>query len=114
MYCQLEINGGLASVSDARIPDKDALKVKEWEVVMLQNEIAASQGIMIRRRPPTGPPLHYVGPFEFCLQNEGNTPRDILEEIIWHKDVEVSQVLLSLVMCDFRISEFINNYIDNN
>lgn len=58
-----------------------------------QNEIAASQGIRIRRRPPTGPPLHYVGPFQFRLQNEGNTPRNILEEIVWNKDVEVSQVL---------------------
>ncbi|KAK8711803.1 hypothetical protein V6N13_147066 [Hibiscus sabdariffa] len=70
----------------------DALKVKEWEVGMFQNEVAESQGIRIRRRPPTGPPLHYVGPFEFRLQNEGNTPRNILEEIIWNKDVEVSQM----------------------
>lgn len=69
-----------------------ALKVKEWEVGMFHNEVAASQGIRIRRRPLTGPPLHYVGPFEFRIQNEGNTPRNILEEIIWHKDVEVSQV----------------------
>lgn len=71
---------------------EDALKVKEWEVEMFHNEVAASQGIRIRRRPPTGPPLHYVGPFEFRLQNEGNTPRNILEEIIWHKDVEVSRI----------------------
>ncbi|KAL8260678.1 hypothetical protein R6Q59_028631 [Mikania micrantha] len=46
----------------------------------------------IRRRPPTGPPLHYVGPFEFRLQNEGNTPRNILEEIVWNKDAEVAQM----------------------
>ncbi|KAG4139098.1 hypothetical protein ERO13_D07G170900v2 [Gossypium hirsutum] len=72
--------------------EEDSLKVKEWEVGMLQNEVAASQGIRIRRRPPSGPPLHYVGPFEFRLQNEGNTPRNILEEIVWHKDVEVSQM----------------------
>lgn len=69
---------------------EDALKVKEWEVGILHEELAASQGIRIRRRPPTGPPLHYVGPFEFRIQNEGNTPRNILEEIIWHKDTEVS------------------------
>jgi indole-3-glycerol phosphate synthase len=61
-------------------------------VGMFQDEVAASQGIRIRRRPSTGPPLHYVGPFEFRLQNEGNTPRNILEEIIWHKDKEVSKV----------------------
>ncbi|XP_028794332.1 indole-3-glycerol phosphate synthase, chloroplastic-like isoform X3 [Neltuma alba] len=70
----------------------DTLKIKEWEVSMLQNEVAASQGIRIRRRPPTGPPLHYVGPFEYRLQNEGNTPRNILEEIIWYKDTEVTQM----------------------
>lgn len=69
-----------------------ALKVKDWEVRMFQNEVAAIQGIRIRRRPPTGPPLHYVGPFEFRIQNEGNTPRNILEEIVWHKDAEVSQL----------------------
>ncbi|KAL4362565.1 hypothetical protein GQ457_04G025280 [Hibiscus cannabinus] len=71
---------------------EDALKVKEWEVGMFQNEVAASQGIRIRRRPPTCPPLHYNGPFEFCLQDGDNTPRNILEEIIWHKDFEVSQM----------------------
>ncbi|KAL5794350.1 hypothetical protein ACOSP7_002944 [Xanthoceras sorbifolium] len=59
---------------------------------MFQNEVAASQGIRIRRRPPTGPPQHYVGPFEFRIKSEGNTPRNILEEIVWHKDVEVSQL----------------------
>ncbi|XP_048126920.1 indole-3-glycerol phosphate synthase, chloroplastic-like isoform X2 [Rhodamnia argentea] len=59
---------------------------------MYQDEVAASQGIRIRRRPPTGPPLHYVGPFEFRLQNEGNTPRNKLEEIVWHKEKEVSQL----------------------
>ncbi|XP_038693921.1 indole-3-glycerol phosphate synthase, chloroplastic isoform X3 [Tripterygium wilfordii] len=59
---------------------------------MLQDEVAASQGISIRRRPQTGSPVHYVGPFEFRLQNEGNTPSNILEEIIWHKDKEVSEL----------------------
>ncbi|KAK6148259.1 hypothetical protein DH2020_019171 [Rehmannia glutinosa] len=77
---------------ESTIPDGEALKVKEWEVGMFIDEVAASQGIKIRRRPPTGPPLHYVGPFEFRLQNEGNTPRNILEEIVWHKDVEVSKM----------------------
>uniref|UniRef100_A0A6N2NBT6 indole-3-glycerol-phosphate synthase n=1 Tax=Salix viminalis TaxID=40686 RepID=A0A6N2NBT6_SALVM len=72
---------------------EDELKAKEFEVMMLQEEVAASQGIRIRRRPPTGPPLHYVGPFEFRVQNEGNTPpRNILEEIVWNKDVEVAKM----------------------
>lgn len=87
---------GPATVSSTDISERDALKVKEWEIGMFQDEIAASQGIRIRRRPPTGPPSHYVGPFEFRIQNEGNTPRNILEEIVWNKDVEVSQVLFSL------------------
>ncbi|GLT94219.1 hypothetical protein SLE2022_119730 [Rubroshorea leprosula] len=71
---------------------ENALKVKEWEVGMFQNEMAVSQGIKIRRRSPTEPPTHYVGPFEFQLQNEGNTPRNILEEIVWNKDVEVTKM----------------------
>ncbi|KAJ6401486.1 hypothetical protein OIU84_016818 [Salix udensis] len=32
------------------------------------------------------------GPFEFRVQNEGNTPRNILEEIVWNKDVEVAKM----------------------
>ncbi|CAM8888074.1 unnamed protein product [Rhodiola kirilowii] len=69
-----------------------ALKIKDWEVTKLQEEIASAQGIRIRRRPPTGPPLHYVGPFEFGLHDEENTPRNILEEIVWNKDTEISQL----------------------
>ncbi|XP_049395069.1 indole-3-glycerol phosphate synthase, chloroplastic-like [Solanum stenotomum] len=83
---------GSAVVSESTVPEGDALKIKEWEVERFQDEIAASQGIKIRRRPTTGPPLHYVGPFEFRMQNEGNTPINILEEIIWYKDKEVSQM----------------------
>lgn len=82
----------MESKDDEPEPEKIELKIKEWENSMYHNEVAASQGIRIRRRPPTGPPLHYVGPFEFRLQNEGNTPRNILEEIIWHKDTQVAQV----------------------
>ncbi|KAL2317058.1 hypothetical protein Fmac_030934 [Flemingia macrophylla] len=89
---QMESNDGSAAVATSGESVVEALKVKEWEVGMLQNEVAASQGIRIRRRPPTGPPLHYVGPFQFRLQNEGNTPRNILEEIVWNKDTEVSQL----------------------
>lgn len=77
----------------------EALKVKEWEVGMFQNEVAANQGIRIRRAPPTGPPSHYEGPFQFRLQIEENTPRNILEEIVWNKDKEVAQVLLLDLPC---------------
>ncbi|WOL19427.1 indole-3-glycerol phosphate synthase, chloroplastic isoform X3 [Canna indica] len=67
------------------------------DVSELQNEnavedVAEKQGIKIRRRPATGPPSHHVGPFEFRLENEGNTPRNILEKIIWDKDVAISQL----------------------
>ncbi|QCE01402.1 indole-3-glycerol phosphate synthase, chloroplastic-like isoform X1 [Vigna unguiculata] len=89
---QVESTDGSAAVSSSGESVTDALKIKEWEVGMLQNEVASSQGIRIRRRPPSGPPLHYVGPFQFRLQNEGNTPRNILEEIVWNKDKEVSQL----------------------
>lgn len=57
-------------------------------------DIAGVDGIRIRRRPVTGPSVHYVGPFQFRLENEGNTPRNILEKIVWDKDVEVSQARL--------------------
>ncbi|KAK7251782.1 hypothetical protein RIF29_35296 [Crotalaria pallida] len=88
---QMESSDGSAATATSIEPVEEVLKIKEWEVGMFQNEVAASQGIRIRRRPPTGPPLHYVGPFEFRLQNEGNTLRNILEEIVWNKDVEVSK-----------------------
>ncbi|XP_061360684.1 indole-3-glycerol phosphate synthase, chloroplastic-like [Gastrolobium bilobum] len=89
---QMESSDGSAALATSGESVVDALKVKEWEVGMFQNEVAATQGIRIRRRPPSGPPLHYVGPFQFRLQNEGNTPRNILEEIVWNKDVEVSHL----------------------
>ncbi|KAJ4981657.1 hypothetical protein NE237_032494 [Protea cynaroides] len=84
-----DVSAALPSTIDSAV---DVLKIKEWEVGRFQDEIAANQGIRIRRRPPTGPPSHYVGPFQFRIQSEGNTPRNILEEIIWNKDVEVSQL----------------------
>ena len=89
----MESDDGSAVVATSGESVTEVLKIKEWEVGMFQNEVAASQGIRIRRRPPSGPPLHYVGPFQFRLQNEGNTPRNILEEIVWNKDTEVSHVL---------------------
>lgn len=71
----------------------NSVEVGQWESGYSYNDIAARQGITIRRRPLTGPPHHYVGPFEFRLENEGNTPRNILEKIVWNKDVEVKQVI---------------------
>lgn len=88
----MDPNEGSATIATSSESVVEALKVKEWEVGMFHNEVAATQGIRIRRRPPTGPPNHYVGPFQFRLQNEGNTPRNILEEIVWNKDKEVAQL----------------------
>ncbi|EYU22211.1 hypothetical protein ABFS82_09G011200 [Erythranthe guttata] len=82
--------------------ETDTPKVKEGEIGIYQDEVTASQGIKIRRRPPTGPPVHYVGPFEFRLQNEGNTPRNILEEIVWHKDLELAQMKVKKPLVSLR------------
>lgn len=78
--------------------EKISIEVREGQNGNVFEDAAAKQGIKIRRRPPTGPPTHYVGPFEFRLENEGNTPRNILEKIIWDKDMEVSQVVFELSM----------------
>ncbi|CAA0836148.1 Indole-3-glycerol phosphate synthase-chloroplastic [Striga hermonthica] len=90
---QVELKGESATFSEARISDRDALTIKEWEVAMYQEEIAVSQGIKIRRRPPAGLPLGYVGPLELCMKNQGSSsPHNILEEIVWYKDLEVTQM----------------------
>ncbi|KAL8152242.1 hypothetical protein V2J09_010002 [Rumex salicifolius] len=78
-----------AVVSPISDTEGNAVKSKDWDV---QDETASSQGITIRRRSPSGSPLHYVGPFEFRIETEGNTPRNILEEILWNKNTEVSQL----------------------
>ena len=77
---------GVATSSD--------LRIKEWEVDMYQNELAISQGIRIRRKPPSKAPLGYSGPFELRLLNGqvADSPSNILEEITWFKDQEVSRV----------------------
>lgn len=88
---QQDLKDGLEVVSGGSDSEGEEVKV-EWEGGKYQDEIAEAQGIRIRRRPSTGPPQHAVGPFEFRLQNAGNTPRNILEEIIWNTDVEVAQM----------------------
>ncbi|XP_010488690.1 PREDICTED: indole-3-glycerol phosphate synthase, chloroplastic [Camelina sativa] len=91
---QSDLKESLA-VSSSSIEDKgNALRIKEWEVEMYQNELAVSQGIRIRRKPPSKAPLGYSGPFELRLHNndDADSPRNILEEITWYKDVEVSRM----------------------
>ncbi|XP_042448419.1 indole-3-glycerol phosphate synthase, chloroplastic-like [Zingiber officinale] len=83
----------LASTSvTAKEEISNSLKFPECQNGKLAEDVAAVQGVKIRRRPPTGPSKHYVGPFEFRLENEGNTPRNILEKIIWDKESEVTKL----------------------
>ncbi|KAG6492637.1 hypothetical protein ZIOFF_047602 [Zingiber officinale] len=82
----------LASTSvTAKEEISNSLKFCECQNGKLAEDVAAVQGVKIRRRPPTGPSKHYVGPFEFRLENEGNTPRNILEKIIWDKELELKE-----------------------
>ncbi|KAH7844771.1 hypothetical protein Vadar_031477 [Vaccinium darrowii] len=90
------------TLSPATKSEENALENEELEVGGDQEDVATSQGIRIRRRPPTGPPLHYVGPFEFRIQSEGNTPRNILEEIVWNKDVEITQMKEKMPLAKMR------------
>lgn len=83
----------------------NSVEIKEWQNGNVVDNAASRQGIQIRRRPLTGPPKHYVGPFEFRLENEGNTPRNILEKIIWDKDMEVSQAFSKLTMQNWHRRE---------
>ena len=63
----------------------------------------ASSEVSIRRRPPNGQSLHNVGTDQFAfkmeainedgerIDNEINKPINILEEIVWYKDVELQR-----------------------
>ncbi|KAJ0103304.1 hypothetical protein Patl1_05490 [Pistacia atlantica] len=74
---QPESKDGSAVISPVKEDAEIALKAKEWEVGMFRNEVAASQGIRIRRAP-TGPPVENAGPFELRIQNESSSQK-ILE-----------------------------------
>ena len=48
--------------------------------------------VAIRRRPPHGIDKQAVGPMDFRVNmGDDNQPRNILEEIVWHKAVEIEQ-----------------------
>jgi indole-3-glycerol phosphate synthase len=49
--------------------------------------------VTIRRRPPHGSDRQPCGPVDFKVPTEeDNKPRNILEEIVWYKDVEISEM----------------------
>eukprot|EP01025_Chloroclados_australasicus_P011826 TRINITY_DN1527_c1_g1_i1.p2 TRINITY_DN1527_c1_g1~~TRINITY_DN1527_c1_g1_i1.p2 ORF type:complete len:374 (-),score=50.05 TRINITY_DN1527_c1_g1_i1:142-1158(-) len=48
--------------------------------------------VTIRRRPPFGRDKQPCGPVDFKVElDESNAPRNILEEIVWYKSVEVEK-----------------------
>jgi indole-3-glycerol phosphate synthase len=55
--------------------------------------VQQEQEVTIRRRPPSGVQQQGCGPMKFRTEkNDGNTPRNILEEIIWFKAQEVDDM----------------------
>ncbi|KAI3747205.1 hypothetical protein L6452_09656 [Arctium lappa] len=55
-----------------------------------RNEKQSSSSTESDQEPPQEVVLKVISSY----QNEGDTPRNILEKIVWNKDVEVAQVLL--------------------
>lgn len=75
------------------------IRPPEWaeeERKRRERQVAAQGGVKIRRRPPSGPPSHAVGPFEFKIESDDNKPMNILEEIVWHKDFELVRMKESM------------------
>lgn len=60
-----------------------------WRV----QEDGLTDGVTIRRRPPGGLGKHGCGSeFDFVVPDIDNQPNNILEEIVWHKNVELEKV----------------------
>lgn len=58
-----------------------------------QSTVQVEQEVSIRRRPPEGIALQGCGPVDFKVpQSDDNKPRNVLEEIVWYKDVEVRKM----------------------
>lgn len=68
----------------------EPIEVMQWECGMSYNSIAAMQGIRIRRS-------HRIAYPSEGTTNAQDVPRNILEQIIWDKEVEVAQVIPSLL-----------------
>lgn len=78
----LQENISAGSVTHAQEIDEliHSEEVKQWESGKSLNDIAAKQGITIRRSCRPSPPA-----------GGGMVPTNILEQIIWDKEVEVIQ-----------------------
>ncbi|EFN54105.1 hypothetical protein CHLNCDRAFT_25164 [Chlorella variabilis] len=72
------------------------------------------QEVTIRRRPPHGIEAQNCGPVDFKRAEE-NQPRNILEEIVWHKGVEIARwrerVPLGMVMTAAKASPAPRDFI---
>lgn len=84
-----ETRDGHTKITDKYYDFANSVEVREWESGKSLNAIAANQGIRIRRRYRTRHPSE-------SLQDEKDPPRNILEKIIWDKEVEVCQFKRSI------------------
>lgn len=81
-----EIKDGHVTITFDHADLVNSVEVIEWESGKSLNDIAAKQGIRIRRRYRTRYPSE-------SSQDDEEPSRNILEKIIWDKEVEVSQAL---------------------
>ncbi|CAL5075951.1 unnamed protein product [Urochloa decumbens] len=77
-------SAALLTPADVGEPLFNSAEVAQWESGKCVNAIAAAQGIRVRRRCRPAYPSEGVGA-------DRAVPRDILEQIVWDKEVEVSQ-----------------------
>ncbi|KAG7670467.1 putative Indole-3-glycerol phosphate synthase, chloroplastic [Nannochloris sp. 'desiccata'] len=76
----------------------------------------ATEEVVIRRRPPHGIENQACGPVDFKVpMTDDNKPNNILEEIVWHKAVEIEQwrnrVGLPMLMGQAKIAPAARDFI---
>ena len=80
----------------------NAAELVQWENGKSVNGIAASQGIRIRRHCRPTASLKEI-------EEEMGAPRNILEKIIWDKEIEVAEVcscnLLMINVCMYQANQ---------
>eukprot|EP00249_Psilotum_nudum_P000367 c11708_g1_i1 orf=158-1414(-) len=70
----------------------------KWEEGKRCDELILQQDITIRKGSVNVAPMENVGQF----QDKGNTPRNILEEIVWNKEAEVTEFKQKLPLKDIN------------